>query len=103
VPSTFNIKKGSSHLAGTLLLERADKEKLVIMLGSTADLGVDCDAVAISEWEGFEKLEESFRPQAPGTYMDLYKHRVRVDAELQIHSGAEYYLVDIFVQAIFQP
>jgi hypothetical protein len=103
VPFTFKINKGSSHLAGALLLERSDGEKLVIMLGSTADLGVACDAAAISEWEGFEKLEESFRPQAPGAYMDLYKHRLRVDAELLIYSGVEYYLVDIFVQAIFQP
>lgn len=103
MPFTFKIIKGSSRLAGALVLRRHDGEMLVIMLGSTADWGVAFDAAAMTEWEGFEKLGESFRPQAPGTFRDLYKHRVRVDAELQIHSGVEYHLVDISVQAVSLP
>jgi hypothetical protein len=99
---TFKIIKGSSRLAGALALRRQDGEMLVIMLGWTAKWALAFDAAVMTEWEGFEKLEESFRPQAPGTFRNLHKHRVRVDAEVQIHSGFEYYLVDVSVQTVSQ-
>ena len=88
-PRTFMISKGSSRLAGILVLERHDKERLVIMLGSTMDFGV-----------GFE-IASMCRPQPTGTHMILRNHQVRICVNPQIHNGNKYYMVDIDVKAIY--
>lgn len=101
-PYTFKISKGSSRLAGVLLLERIDGERLVILLGSTTDFGVGFDIASMPDVENLEELQSSFNPRAPGTNMALKSHQVRVNAHPQIHDGAKYYMVDIVVEALYQ-
>ncbi|MCJ1361134.1 hypothetical protein MMC16_000231 [Acarospora aff. strigata] len=104
MPSTLKISKEAGRLAGALLLERTDGERLVILLGSTTGFGVGFDVASVSSDIGsFKELQESFKPQAPGTNMVLENHQVRVNAEPRIHSGAKYYMVDIVVDAIYHP
>ena len=100
-PCTFMISKGSSRLAGIILLERHDDERLIIMLGSTMDFGVGFEIASMSDDTGLKKLQESFRPQAPGAHMILRNHQVRVSVDPQIHNGNKYYMVDIHVEAIY--
>ena len=100
-PYTFKISKESNRLAGALLLERVDHERLLILLGSTPDFGVGFEAASMSDIESLEGLQESFHPRAPGTLMVLRNHRVRVNANPQILNGAKYYMVDIVVEAIY--
>ncbi|MCJ1233245.1 hypothetical protein MMC14_001200 [Varicellaria rhodocarpa] len=111
MPFTFKIAKGTSQLAGALVLERQDGEKLVIMLGSM-DFEVAFDAAPTAECEKFkepignllfEDLAKLFNPQKPGIYMDLENHRVRVSSETQVHLGVKYYIVDVLVEAIYKP
>lgn len=98
---TFKIIKGNSRLAGALLLERDDGEKLVILLGSTTDFEVGFEVASTSNFEDWEELQRSFNPQAPGTNMVSENHRVRVNVEPQIHEGVKYYMVDLVVQALY--
>ena len=100
-PCTFTINKGSSRLAVILLLERHDNEKLIIMLGSTTDFGVGFEVASMSDDSDLKELQESFRPQAPGTHMVMRNHQVRVSVDPQIHNGNKYYMVDIDVEAIY--
>lgn len=100
-PYTFKISKGNSRLAGALLLERDDGEKLVILLGSNTDFGVGFEVASISKFEDWEELQRSFNSQAPGTNMVLENHRVRVNTEPQVHDGVKYYMVDLVVQALY--
>lgn len=99
--STFKISKGAGQLAGALLFERHDGERLVILLGSMADFTVGFDVASLSDMESMDLLQKSFRPRAPGANMVLENHEVRVNAEPQIHEGGKYYMVDIFVEAIY--
>lgn len=96
------ISKGSSRLAVTLLLERHDHERLVIMLGSTTDFGVGFEVASMSDDTNLKELQEAFRPKAPGTRMDVRNHQVRVSVDPQIHNGNKYYMVDIDVEAIYR-
>ena len=99
---TFQMRLGNDRLAGILILERDDHEKLVILLGSTPDFGVGFEAISMSDVENLEDLRESFCPQASGTLMALRDHQVRVSADRpQIHNGAKYYMVDLEVEAIY--
>ena len=100
-PRTFEISKGGSNLAGALLLERSDGERLVILLGSTTDLGVGFQVASIRAITDYEQLKSSFRPQEAGTTMVLRDHEVCVSFDPQIHHGVKYYMVDIFVKAIY--
>lgn len=100
-PCTFMISKGSSRLAGLLVLERHDDEKLVIMLGSTADFGVGFEVASMSDDTNLKEMQDSFRPQAPGSHMVVRNHQVRVSVDPQIHNGNKYYMVDIDVEAIY--
>lgn len=68
---TFMISKGISRLAGALLLEHVDDERPVTLLGSTTDFGVGFEVVSMSDIDNLEELQETFRPQAPGTLMVL--------------------------------
>jgi hypothetical protein len=102
-PLTFKINKGTNRLAAALLLGRHDGEKLLVMLGSTADFGVAYDIAAMPEIQSFSRLERSFNPHAPGTWMALEDHRVRVETESRIHSGVKYYMVDVVVEPIYHP
>lgn len=103
VPYTFKIINGSSQIAGTLVLERHDGERLYILLGSTRDFGVGFNVASISDIDRVEEVQESFRPRAPGTLMVLRDHQVRLNADPQIHSGAKYYMIDITVEPIYHP
>jgi len=103
MPFAFKLPKGIGKLAGALLLERNDGERLLIMLGSTADFEVAFDVAAVSEIGSFRALQRLFIPRAPGTSMLLKHHRVLVDVEPQIRAGFRYYMVDMVVDAIYQP
>ncbi|MCJ1458501.1 hypothetical protein MMC28_008874 [Mycoblastus sanguinarius] len=98
---TFKISKESSRLAGALLLERIDGERLVILLGSTTDFGVGFEVASMFDIENFEKLQKSFNPQTPGTNMVLKDHQVRINTHPRIHGRVKYYMVDIVVEAIY--
>ena len=102
-PRTFMISKGSSSLAAALLLERHDGKRLVILLGSTTDFGVGFQVPSISDITDYEELKRSFRPQKAGTPVVMKYHEVRVTFDPQIHHGVKYYMVDIFVEAIYPP
>ena len=99
--STFKITKGAGQLAGALLFERHDGEKLVVLLGSMADFTIGFDVATLSDIESIDLLQKSFKPQVPGTNMVLENHQVRINAEPRIHEGAKYYMVDIVVEAIY--
>ena len=88
-------------MAGVLLLGRHDDENLVIMLGSTTDFGVGFEVASMSDDTNLEELQESFRPQAPGTHTVMRNHQVRVSVAPQIHNGNKYCMVDIDVEAIY--
>lgn len=100
-PYTFKISRVDSRLAGALLLERIGDERLVIMLGSTAEFGVGFDIASMLDIESLEELQSLFNPQMPGTNMVLKNHQVRVNADPQIHHGAKYYMEDIVVEALY--
>ena len=105
-PRTFEISKGGSNLAGALLLERHDGERLVILLGSTTDFGVGFQVpsvsdITVSDITDYEELKRSFRPQKAGRPVVMKYHEVRVSFDPQIHHGVKYYMVDIFVEAIY--
>ena len=107
---TFKMTKGSSRLAGALLLERRDGERLVIMLGSM-DFGVAFDTIATSKSTiseeskspSFEDLENLFNPKEPGIDVALEYHRVRVTVKSKVHSRVKYYIVDVSVEPIYKP
>ena len=101
--SAFKINKGAGRLAGALLLERIDGERLVILLGSTTEFGVGFEAASLFDIERFdlEKFQKSFNPRALGTNIVLENHQVRVSAETRIIEGVKYYMVDIIVEAIY--
>lgn len=101
--STFKIIKKAGRLAGALLLERIDGEKLVILLGSTTEFEVGFEAASLFDMGSFdlEKFQKSFNPRASGTNIVLENHRVRVSAESWIIEGVKYYMVDIAVEAIY--
>lgn len=101
--SVFKINKVAGRLAGALLLERIDGERLVILLGSTTEFGVGFEAASLFdiEWLDLEKFKKSFNPRALGTNIVLENHQVRVSAETRIIEGVKYYMVDIVVEAIY--
>ena len=99
--STFPISKGAGQLAGALLFERHDGEKLVILLGSMADFTIGFDIASLSDIENFNLLQMNFTPQAPGSNMVLENHKVRINAEPQLYKAAKYYMVDLAVEAIY--
>ena len=100
-PRTFEISKGGSSLAGALEFKRNDGERLVILLGSTTDFGVGFQVASVSDITEYEQLKRSFCPQEAGTTVDTGAHIVRVTFDPQIHHGVKYYMVDIFVEAIY--
>jgi Heterokaryon incompatibility protein (HET) len=99
---TFKINKGSNLLAGALLLERKDGQRLIIMFGSRTGFEVGFDVAAKSSIISKE-LQNSFSPHAAGVWMFLEHHQVRAETEVQIHSGVKYYLVDFFVEPVYRP
>ena len=101
-PRTFEIIKGGSNLAGALEFKRNDGERLVILLGSTTDFGVGFQVASISDTTDYEQLKRSFCPQEVGTTVVMRDHKVRVTFDPQIHNGVKYYMVDIFVEAIYR-
>ncbi len=103
--SAFKINKVAGRLAGALLLERIDGERLVILLGSTTEFGVGFEAASLFDTEclDLEKFKKSFNPRALGTNIVLENHQVRVSAETWIIEGVKYYMVDIVVEAIYHP
>src|SRR5271168_4165659 len=101
--STFKIIKSASQLAGALLFERHDGEKLVVLLGSMADFTVGFDVASLSDIDSIDLLRNRFKPQAPGANMVLENHQVRISAEPRIHERVKYYMVDITVEAIYHP
>lgn len=90
-------------MAGALLLERIDSERLVILLGSTTEFEVGFEAASLFDMGSFEleKFQKSFNPRASGTNIVLENHRVRVSVEPWIIEGVKYYMVDIAVEAIY--
>ena len=100
-PLTFKIDLRSDRLAGMLLLERDDHERLAILLGSTSDFGVGFQAIPMSDDQVLDDVHAPFRPQPPEKLMHLPDHRVRVSAHPQIHNGAKYYMVNLEVEAIY--
>lgn len=103
--SAFKINKVAGRLAGALLLERIDGERLVILLGSTTEFGVGFEAASLFDIECFdlEEFKKSFNPRALGTNVVLENHQVRVSGETWIIEGVKYYMVDIVVEAIYHP
>lgn len=101
--STFKIIKKAGQLAGALLLERIDGERLVILLGSTTDFEVGFEAASLSDMGSFdlENFQKSFNPRKSGSTLVLENHRVRVSAEPWIIEGVKYYMVEIAVEAIY--
>lgn len=101
--TTFRISKEAGRLAGALILERTDGERLVILLGSTTEFEVGFEATSLCDigYFDFEKFQKSFNPRAPGTNIVLENHQVRVNATPRIDSRTKYYMVDIFVEAIY--
>lgn len=99
----FRIIKGNTRPTAALLLKRIDGERLLIILGWKKYFGVAAGVAAVPKPRNFEELEGLFHPHAPGTYMALENHRVRVDLEPQTHHpGIKCYMVDIAVKAIYQ-
>ena len=98
---TFKISREPRQLAGVVLLERDDGERLAILLGSKEEFGVGFGVASISDITDYGQLQRSFSPQEAGTNMVLRHHQVRVSVDPQIHHGAKYYMVDIAVQAIY--
>ena len=76
--STFKIIKSAGQLAGALLFERHDGEKLVVLLGSMADFTIGFDVASLSNIESIDLLQNRFKPQAPGANMVLENHQVRI-------------------------
>ena len=99
--STFKISKENGRLAGALLFERIDGERLIVLLGSTTDFGIGFEVASASDIENYVELKESFNPQPPGNVMALKNHQVRVNAEPRVHAGVKYYMVDIVIEAIY--
>ena len=99
-PYTFKISKRNCQLAGVLLLERSDSERLAILLGSRTDFEVGFEAASMPDVGSLEELQRSFDPQAPGTDVLLEDHKVRVDVEEHVQYSNKYYMVDIIVEAV---
>ena len=106
-PFTFSINKGANQLSAAILLERHDKTRLLIMLGSSSGFQVAFDAldlwdsdIAPEDLDSLETLKDYFVPKTLGTYVKLDNHRVRVSAEPRVHSAMKYYMVDLQVEAI---
>ena len=103
VPRSFKIRKGAGRLTAALLFRRrADGATLVVMLGSTTDLSVGFDVMerAGDALESLERIEARFDPWPPWTPLVMESHRVRVDVQPYVKSGAKVYVVDIFIEAI---
>lgn len=97
----FKITKGNRRLAGALLLERVDGERLVILLGSTTDFAVGFQVLALSNIDSPEELQRAFNPQVPGTNLALENHQVRVNADPRVYAGVKCYMVDIVVEGLY--
>jgi hypothetical protein len=54
MPFTFTINRGTSGLAGAVILERHDGKRLVVMLFSRADFGLAFDVAKFTEIRTFE-------------------------------------------------
>ena len=100
IPFTLPISKGAALLAGALLFERQDGDRLVVLLGSMERFTVGFDVAAYSELESLDFLQKGFNPRAPGSNMVLDNHQVRVSADPLVHDGVKYYMVDIVIEAI---
>ena len=98
---TFPISRGAALLAGALLFERHDGERLAVLLGSMDSFTVGFDVASKAELDSIEVLQKNFNPRPPGTNMVLDNHQVRVSAEPRIHEGAKFYLVDITIEPIY--
>ena len=48
--------------AGALVFERHDGEKLVVLLGSTADFMIGFDAASLSDIESINLLQKMLKP-----------------------------------------
>ena len=101
IQTTFKITKRAGQLAGAILFERHDGEKLVIALGSMADFTVGFDAVAFSDVGNWDLLQKEFNPRPVNINMGLKDHQVRIHTDQQIHEGTKYYMVDIVIEAIY--
>jgi hypothetical protein len=99
--STFKISPAAGQLAGTILFERHDGKKLLVLLGSLADFTVGFDAVEVTGFYQWPELQALFIPQVPGTNIVLKDHQVRVTAEQRVQDGIKYYMVDIVIEAIY--
>lgn len=97
----FQISKGVTQMAGAVVFQRIDGERIIVVLGSTADFGIAFDVAAIEPGDDVpSELALLFSPKAMGTYMIIRDHRVRVDAETQIHGSTKIYMVDVVVETI---
>lgn len=96
VPLSFKISAKAGQLAGALLFEQADGERLIIMLGSSTDGKIGFGVTAESANEG-EELQRLFRPQSLGTPGICGSHVVDVNAELHLFSGREICSTDIVI------
>ncbi|KAF7552071.1 hypothetical protein G7046_g7529 [Stylonectria norvegica] len=115
-PLTYRIRKGEDQVSVSIVFIRVDGERLLVMLGSAGGLEVAFDAVELPvsfKLEGkksssedksptFEELQSSFTPTKPGKEIELPYHRVRVDAQPQVHNGAKYYFININVEATME-
>jgi hypothetical protein len=79
------------------------------MLDSSSGFQVAFDAVDLRDTRiepndntSFQKIQNLFNPKPFSSYLNLERHRLRVDAEPRIHSAAKYYMVDVHVEALFQ-
>jgi hypothetical protein len=106
-PYIFSINKGANQLSAAIILERHDKARLLIMLGSSSGFNVAFDTKDFRDTKAgndvryfFDDFKEDFIPKAMGTYVKLDSHRVRVTAEPRVIAAVKYYLVDIQVEAI---
>lgn len=119
-PFAFHMAKATTQMAVALKLERTDGEKLVIVLGSTADYNIGFGVLVVPKDKDFPDSDGSYLSPEPlmnGGYMiendgiSMIEHGaksvVEGDHEIRIQvaarvfrSAVKYYVVDVVVKPV---
>ena len=75
-PYVFKINKASRRLAGVMVLERHDGQRVAVMLGSRDLLEVGFDATAVSDPESFDMMQAMYRPKPSGKQIASHYHNL---------------------------
>ena len=99
-PIILDITKQNNRLAGAILFECFDGERLAVLLGSTTECGVGFALASVSDTKNFGELQALFNPQTAGTTINLEHQRVRIDMSPPVRGGVKYYLVDMILETL---